>query len=64
MTHDQSETKFWYHGEYEHLDPMPLDEKIDAHATHCPFGIIFSAASFPSHDYNYVATTADWDSGE
>jgi hypothetical protein len=64
MTHDQSETKFWYHGEYEQLDPISLDEKIDAHAQHCPFGVTFSAASFPLHDYYYIATTADYDSGE
>jgi hypothetical protein len=64
MTHDKSETKFWYHGEYEQLDPMSLDEKIDAHAIHCPFGIIFSAASFPSNDYIYTSTTAGYRSGE
>jgi hypothetical protein len=64
MTHDQSETKFWYHGEYEQLDSISLDEKIDAHAKHCPFGITFSAASFPSSDYIYTSTTEDYTSGE
>ena len=59
MTHDLSETKFWYNGEYELLDRMELDEKLDAHALHCPFGITFSAASFPSDQIIYSATTAD-----
>ena len=64
MTHDLSETKFWYNGEYEPLDLVSLDEKLGAHALHCPFGVQFSVASFPSSDYNYVATTADYASGE
>ena len=59
MTHDLSETKFWYNGEYEPLDRMALDEKIDAHAVHCPFRVVFSAASFPSDEIIYSATTAD-----
>ena len=59
MTHDNSETKFWYNGEYEQLDPVSLDQKIDAHAKHCPFGVAFSAASFPSDEIIYSATTAD-----
>ena len=59
MTHDLSETKFWYNGEYEPLDEMALDEKLRAHAVHCPFGIEFSAASFPSDEIIYSGTTAD-----
>ena len=59
MTHDLSETKFWYNGEYEPLDLVSLDEKLDAHALHCPFGIQFSVASFPSDNITYSATTAD-----
>ena len=47
MTHDLSETKFWYNGEYEPLDHVSLDQKLDQHAMHCPFNIVFSAASFP-----------------
>ena len=64
MTHDRSETKFWYNGEFESLDPISLDEKLDAHARHCPFDVTFSAASFPLYDYYHVATTADYSSGE
>ena len=60
MTHDQSETKFWYNGEYECLDPISLDEKIEAHATHCPFGVEFAAASFPSSHIIYSGTTEDY----
>jgi hypothetical protein len=60
MTHDQSEMKFWYHGEYEELDPISLDEKIDAHAAHCPFGIEFSVAAFSSDHIIYSCTTEDY----
>ena len=59
MTHDLSETKFWYNGEYELLDRMTLDEKLDAHAVHCPYGEVLSAAAFPSDQIVYSATTAD-----
>ena len=60
MTHDNSETKFLYNGEYEQLDPVSLDEKIDAHEKHCPFGVVFSAASFPSDHVVYSRTTEDY----
>lgn len=59
MTHDLSETKFWYNGEFESLDPISLDQKLDAHARHCPFNVEFSAASFPPAPY-YVGTTEDY----
>lgn len=60
MTHDLSETKFWYDGEYEPLDPASLDEKLNAHALHCPFSTVFSAASFSSDQIIYSATTEDF----
>lgn len=60
MTHDSIETKFWYHGEYEDLNPLELDEKLEAHAKHCPFGVVFSAASFPPNGYVFRATTEDF----
>ena len=37
MTYDQSETKFWYHGEYEKLDLQTLEYKLDQHTLHCPY---------------------------
>ena len=37
MTHDQSKTKFWYHGEYEPLALNTLEDKLEQHKTHCPF---------------------------
>ena len=37
MTHDQSKTKFWYHGEYEPLALNALEDKLEQHKTHCPF---------------------------
>ena len=60
MTHDLSDTKYWFNGEYEPLDPMTLDEKLDAHALHCPFKVYFSAASFPSNKIIFQATTEDY----
>ena len=60
MTHDLSETKFWYNGEYEPLDEATIDEKLDAHATHCPFKTVFSAASFPPNDVMFQGTTEDY----
>jgi|6_EtaG_2_1085325.scaffolds.fasta_scaffold38670_4 hypothetical protein len=60
MTYDESETKFWYHGEYEELDPMTLDEKLDQHARHCPFGVKFSAASFPSTQIIFTDNTENY----
>ena len=37
MTYDQSDTKFWYHGEYEPLALNTLEYKLEQHKTHCPF---------------------------
>ena len=37
MTYDRSETKFWYHGEYELLALHTLEDKLEQHKTHCPF---------------------------
>tara|TARA_R100000963_G_C4539880_1_gene37499 strand:- start:266 stop:424 length:159 start_codon:yes stop_codon:yes gene_type:complete len=37
MTHDQTETKFWYNGEYQKLDKATVSQKLDQHDTHCPF---------------------------
>jgi hypothetical protein len=59
MTHDETETKFWYNGEYESLDPMTLDEKLLAHATHCPFGVQFAAAAFSDSTIVYEQNTLD-----
>ena len=59
MTHDLSETKFLYNGEYESLDSASLDQKLDDHRLHCPFGVEFSEASFPSDQIIYSGTTAD-----
>ena len=60
MTHDKSETKFWFHDEYEELDPIILDEKIDQHARHCPFGIKFAASSFPSDQIIFTDNTENY----
>ena len=37
MTYDQSETKFWHHGEYDLLALNTLEDKLKQHKTHCPF---------------------------
>ena len=37
MTHDQTETKFWYNGEYQQLDKSTVSHKLDQHDEHCPF---------------------------
>jgi hypothetical protein len=37
MTHDQTESKFWYNGEYEQLDRATVSAKLDQHDIHCPF---------------------------
>lgn len=37
MTHDQTESKFWYNGEYEQLDRDTVSAKLDQHDIHCPF---------------------------
>ena len=37
MTYDQSNTKFWYHGEYESLDKATLEDKLAQHTSHCPY---------------------------
>jgi len=37
MTHDQTNTKFWYHGEYEPLDSNTLEDKLEQHTLHCPY---------------------------
>ena len=37
MTYDQSNTKFWYHGEYEPLDKATLEDKLAQHTLHCPY---------------------------
>lgn len=37
MTHDQTETKFWYNGEYQQLDRSTVSQKLDQHDEHCPF---------------------------
>ena len=37
MTHDQTETKFWYNGEYQELDRSTVSQKLDQHDEHCPF---------------------------
>ena len=60
MTHDLSETKVWYNGEYEPLDEATIDKKLDAHATHCPFKTVFSVASFPPNDVMFQGTTEDY----
>ena len=37
MTHDESATKFWHHGEYELLDGTTLQYKLEQHSVHCPY---------------------------
>ena len=37
MTHDQTETKFWYNGENQQLDKSTASQKLDQHDEHCPF---------------------------
>ena len=44
MTYDQSETKFWYHGEYEPLALETIESKLEQHQTHCPFSKSLVAA--------------------
>ena len=44
MTYDQSESKFWYHGEYEPLALETIQSKLEQHQTHCPFSKSFVAA--------------------
>ncbi len=44
MTHDQSESKFWYHGEYDPLALNTLETKLVEHKMHCPFSKLLVAA--------------------
>ena len=37
MTYDESETRVWFHGEYEPLDNNTLEEKLSQHKSHCPY---------------------------
>lgn len=59
MTHDQTETKFWHHGEYDPLNAATLEEKLEAHATHCPFGTQFAAAAFADSTVMYQQNTLE-----
>lgn len=37
MTHDESNTRFWYHREYEPVNYTNLEEKLQQHTLHCPY---------------------------
>jgi len=60
MTFDQTETKFWNNGEYEPLDACTLEEKLEAHALHCPFGVQFSMVGFPSNEIIFQGNTQEY----
>jgi len=38
MTYDQSDSKFWFNGEYEPLDSDQISDKLRMHELHCPIG--------------------------
>ena len=50
MTYDETDTKFWYNGEYKLLNQTMLSDKLDAHALHCPFKQELVAHSFSNED--------------
>ena len=60
MTHDQSDTKFWYNGEYEPLDMSTVHEKLDQHSLHCIFDSEISTYAIGSNSPVYVSTTEDY----
>ena len=37
MTYDETDTRLWYHGEYEPLNKSSLHDKLKQHDTHCPY---------------------------
>ena len=50
MTYDESETKFWYHGEYEPIDMETLGTKLESHRAHCPFNSELSMIGASSNE--------------
>ncbi len=59
MTYDESETKFWFHGEYEPLNIGSVEEKLEQHAAHCPYGeavVALSSESFKKGTINEIKT--------
>ena len=60
MTHDQSDTKFWYNGEYEPLDMKTVHEKLDQHSLHCIFDSKVSTYAVGSSSTIHVSTTEEY----
>jgi len=60
MTHDQSDTKFWYNGEYESLDMSTVHEKLDQHSLHCIFDSKVSTYAVGSSSTIHVTTTEEY----
>ena len=60
MTHDQSDSKFWYNGEYEPLDMETVHEKLDQHSLHCIFDSKISTYAVGSTSTIHVATTEEY----
>ena len=60
MTHDQSDTKFWYNGEYEPLNMETVHEKLDQHSLHCIFDSKISTYAVGSSSTIHVATTEEY----
>ncbi len=66
MTYDQSETKFWYHGEYDLLALNTLEDKLEQHKTHCPFSKSLLAVGTAVEVTSNISSsflTSPWDSG-
>ena len=60
MTHDQADTKFWYHGEYEPLNFNTLHNKLDQHSLHCIFGSTISTYAMGNSQVLHVTTTEEY----
>ena len=60
MTYDQSDTKFWYHGEYEPLNFNTLHNKLDQHSLHCIFDSTISTYAMGNSQALHVTTTEEY----
>ena len=59
MTHDQSDTKFWFNGEYEPLDMETVHEKLDQHSLHCIFDSKISTYAIGDSSTINISTTIE-----
>ena len=60
MTFDETPTKFWNKGEYEPLDPSTLEDKMQAHALHCPYGGQISTIATSDNRIIFEGPTQDF----